>query len=61
MTPAIDQLSQLLGGPVWDGNLISKHHRDELRTAGFAGSFGGWNFITAEGIKVAIILGLLKS
>lgn len=45
-------------GPTWDGNLVSKSGRDGLRKRGFADRFEGWNFITLEGVKAALALGL---
>jgi hypothetical protein len=61
MNGKIDQLSQLAKGPVWDGNIIGKTERDELFKAGLVGRWGGWNFLTEEGIKYAVNLSLLKS
>lgn len=61
MNSRIDQLSQLAKGPVWDGNLISKHDRDELFKAGLVGRWGGWNFLTEEGIKYAVTLHILAA
>lgn len=61
MNGRIDQLAQLSKSIVWDGNLISKHDRDELYKAGLVGRFGGFNFLTEEGVKYAINLNLLKA
>ena len=61
MNARIDQLGQLAKAPVWDGNLISKHDRDELVKAGLVGRWGGWNFLTEEGIKYAVNLNLLRA
>lgn len=41
-------------GPTWDGNLISKADRNELTIAGLATKWEGWNFLTEEGVKVAV-------
>jgi len=44
----------------WDGNLISKSHRDELAKAGLAQRFdGGFNLITPKGIQYLTDLHLL--
>jgi hypothetical protein len=54
----IEQL-QLLCMVTWDGNLISKTHRDELVRAGLAQRLEGYNFITVKGLRYLIDLGLL--
>ena len=55
----IEQL-QLLCMLTWDGNLISKQHRDELVRAGLAQRFeGGYNLITAKGVQYLYDLSLL--
>jgi len=46
-------------GPVWDGNLISKTDRDELVRAGWVDRYGGWNFLTLQGVATAVSLGIL--
>lgn len=61
MNGTIDQLIQLAKGPVWDGNLIGKTCRDELFKAGLVGRWGGWNFLTEEGIKYAVNLHILTA
>jgi hypothetical protein len=61
MNSRIDQLGQLAKGHVWDGNLISKHDRDELVKAGLAARLGGWNFLTDKGIEYAVNLHLLAA
>lgn len=55
----LEQLKQLRTA-TWDGNLISKQHRDELIKAELAEKKDGWNFLTAKGIKYLIDLGQLK-
>lgn len=57
---AMEQLLQLKQ-PVCDGNLISKAARDELVRDGMAGRIDGWNFLTADGVRVLRVLGFLKS
>ena len=47
-----------VGGPTWDGNLISKSHRDILVAAGFAERWNGWNWLTQEGVEAAVAGGL---
>jgi len=55
----IEQL-QCLCMLTWDGNLISKSHRDELVKAGLAQRFeGGYNLITAKGVQYLYDLRLL--
>ena len=56
----LEQLWQLACGIVWDGDLISKDDRNGLVEAGFAGKEQGFNFITAEGIRHLIMLGILR-
>lgn len=60
MTPALDQLSQFTGGPVWDGNLIGKHERDRLVEAGLVERASGWNFLSAKGVALCATLRLLN-
>lgn len=59
--PHVDQLAQIAKGPVHDGNLISKTHRDELAQRGLVFRSAGFNALTAEGINTCVALGLLKS
>lgn len=59
--PMIESLRQMCRGPVWDGNLISKSHRDELCRCGYAEKAYGWNILTADGLLVCINLGILTS
>lgn len=59
--PGVNQLDQLCKGPVWDGNLISKTERDNLAKAKYVARAAGWNFLTANGVKLAIALGILKT
>lgn len=62
MNGRIEQLAQIAkNGPVYDGNLISKGDRDELQKAGLVGRWGGWNFLTEEGVKYAANLYILKA
>ena len=61
MNSRIEQFAQIVKGPVWDGNLISKHDRDELVKAGLIARREGWNFTTDRGIQAAIEFNLLKA
>lgn len=55
----IEQL-QMLCMLTWDGNLISKGHRDELVKTGLVQRFdGGFNLITAKGVQYLCDLRLL--
>lgn len=56
----IEQLLQLTS-LIWDGDLISKEHRDQLVSCGYAYRFGGYSIITAEGVDVIAKLRLIKS
>jgi hypothetical protein len=44
------------GGPVWDGNLVCKSSRKWLVSKGLAGRASGFNFLTAEGVDMAVSL-----
>ena len=59
MKTGLEQLQQLLTA-TWDGNLISKSDRSELVKSGLAARAQGWNFITADGIRMLDNLGMLK-
>ncbi len=55
----IEQLFLLFKGATWDGDLISKLHRDELVKAGLAERKRGYNFITGKGIEYLLDLGIV--
>lgn len=55
-SPVLMQL--FVQGPTWDGNLISKCHRDDLVKAGLADRWDGWNWLTQEGVEAAVAGGL---
>lgn len=57
----MEDFKQLLMGPVWDGDLVSKDERDRLKLAGLCDRGLGYNFITMKGIEVAVALGLLHT
>ena len=59
MTGMIEQLKQLIT-PVWDGDLICKDYRTKLHEAGLADKASGFNFLTAAGIRLCVLLQLLK-
>lgn len=44
----------------WDGDLISKDHRDALVKAGLAQRAHGWNWLTATGVRALLDSGKLK-
>lgn len=48
-------------GPTWDGDLVSKSERDDLVDDGFCNRADGWNFLTAEGVRVAASAGRLEA
>ena len=47
-------LLQLFYGVTWDGDLISKQHRDEAVLNWHAQKIDGWNYITESGIAFLI-------
>lgn len=51
--PDIDmaQLMQLTT-VTWDGNAISKKTRDQLVEQGLVQRWGGWNWLTLQGVKL---------
>jgi hypothetical protein len=51
------QLQQLVK-VTWDGDLISKNSRDWLVKCGYAARWGGYNFLTDNGVEVLVNLGL---
>lgn len=52
---AVSMLGQLyVGGPTWDGNVISKAGRGELVKAGLAWHEHGYAALTPEGVRVAV-------
>ena len=53
---AMEVLWQMFrNGPTWDGNVISKTARDELKTLGYIDRLHGWQFLTREGMHMALI------
>lgn len=43
-------------GPIWDGNLVSKAARDWLVLNDMAARASGFNFLTADGVEMAVSL-----
>ena len=58
MNGHIEQLKQLVTA-TWDGNLISKSHRDDLVKNGLAQRAYGYNWITEKGVEHLVNLHLL--
>ena len=59
MNSRMEQLTAFTNGPIWDGNLISKTDRDDLYQEGYIERFRGWNFLTQQGVKILVQLGIL--
>ena len=57
--PKLAALLQFVGGPVWDGDLLSKTCRYELEKAGYVERESGFTFLTAKGVRTLVELGLL--
>ena len=45
-------------GPIWDGNLPSKSGRTWLFDRGYVARGDGWNWLTTEGVLLALELGM---
>lgn len=59
ITSKLEQLLHFRSGPIWDGNLISKQHRDELAQDGFIDRISGFQFLTGSGVRILKQLGYL--
>lgn len=59
-TGYLEQLLQIFKGSVWDGDLISKSHRDELIKRGMVDKARGMSFITGHGIDALYNIGVIK-
>lgn len=58
LAPLRESIYQLfLNGPTYDGDMISKSTRDRLVTQKLAERVEGYNFLTREGVKVALSVG----
>ena len=52
----IEVLEQLfILGPTWDGNIVSKSGRDQLFDLKLASRVEGYSFLTAAGIRLALL------
>lgn len=49
-----------LHGPTWDGNIPSKVGRSNLVENGYAERRDGWNWLTFEGVTLALDMGMGK-
>lgn len=56
----LEALMQLLNGPVWDGNVISKSYRDQLVKNGLAIHCYGYAIITPTGLKLLLDIGAIE-
>jgi len=45
-------------GPTWDGNIPSKTGRTDLVSKGLVAQAEGWNWLTTEGVTLALARGL---
>lgn len=45
-------------GPTWDGDLVSKQARKWCVQNGLAAQSSGFNFLTADGVDLAVSLGM---
>lgn len=45
-------------GPTWDGNIPSKTGRTDLVSKGLVAQAEGWNWLTTEGVTIALARGL---
>lgn len=51
-----DLYCMFMNGPTWDGNLPSKAGRDWLIDRAYAARGHGWNWLTTEGVLLALEL-----
>jgi hypothetical protein len=60
-TGTLETLKQLFRSPVWDGNLVSKDHRDALVKRGLVIKCAeGINLITPKGVTILADLGMIQ-
>ncbi len=45
-------------GPIWDGDLVDKQSRKWLVQNGYAEQSSGFNFLTAQGVDMAVTVGI---
>lgn len=60
ITTRLEQLLHFRFGPIWDGNLISKAARDVLEAEGLIERSGGFQFLSAKGVQLLVVLGYLN-
>lgn len=56
----LESLLQLLDGPVWDGDVISKAYRDELVKVGYVYHCHGYAILSPMGVEVLKNLGAIE-
>lgn len=56
----LDTLLQIAAEPTWDGNLLSKQHRDSFVQQGWVARCEGYNIITSLGQSVIRTLRLCR-
>lgn len=56
----METFKQIARGPVWDGDLVSKSQRDRLKSHGLIERGYGYNWLTVQGINVAVALELIS-
>lgn len=61
VTVGYEQFVQIVNRPTHDGNLIGKDYRDQLVAHGLVDRGYGFNYLTAQGVSVAVALGLLRA
>lgn len=57
----VEQFKQIVDRPTHDGDLVSKELRDRLVGHGLVDRGYGFNYLTAQGVSVAVALCLLRS
>lgn len=61
-SPDLAVLMQLAGGPVHDGDLVSKDQRDRLHLHGLCCKAAfGWNLLTVAGAEICDVLRIIRS
>lgn len=53
-------MQMFLNGPTWDGHVMSKAARDELRRAELIERWNGWQWLNAKGVAMAIDQGTIS-
>ena len=57
LTEQLEQLKAI----TWDGNLISKQNRNELRKRGYISNYRGFNYLTRKGVKLLVDLEMIRA